>query len=844
MNRKKFLKLTGSGVAVTFLGAGVSNEVFGVNQGVDESKVRGALVLCNHWTESSIGATFPKGEINNRWYNSCFSTVFNIEQSRRWLATGEQNRFCHELDMFFLIAFEKENPQYLKVVKEAVDSEKMELVGGTFGQAESQVFGYESALRQLSLGQSTTKKYLNRYITTYIVEEQSFFTQLPQILMLTGFKYASLQFQNSGTPDGPVTDLVWWKGPDGSKILTVPRNPGLSSCTNQWTTDRFSAAVDKMKDFKAPMLFQWLELWVPGMDWGASFDPYKKAIKWAEENGFKQMTLTQYIDWAKSRTEPAETRFKMDLSNYDNNFFQGGWGYENERQARECNQVESLILSAESLRTLIKNENLDLKLDSAIVDGWPRLLISQCHDPYLAGSILIYIDGLRTYQSELPFKECAIVRDNLQNKIGLQVPVKPGRIRLFNPCPWEVTSPVMLETDQVEDYNQHYELSGTESGSEVHETIFRNDKGNLLLSPQLITLPPLGTVDVQLKETKNPVALGIAEKLSTKDNGQSWQINTEYFKDISIGPISGTWKQIGLFFYDHPNINLEKSYNSLIEAPVIMGKRHTTKSLDTVVWKKDLMRIKDSPEPALCLHGMATAGNAGIDFAEFQYRLESVIRFEAGPRPEETWQFKLRLPDTPLRVFADSPFAEEQRQADSFYCSRYIRFELPDRDILWCISQNTLFRNLCSKEKGLFDCKVLDYAFNGVTNWGFRFYAAKKITPAQSMVLAESFHRIPVSLPADCPPLGKFTVTSDQPDVVLFHALLSPDGKGNLLRTLNASDIERSTNFKCGSRPVSLKLLDLQSETIKGGEDRIRIQDGGWKYKFRPWEIATFEIKY
>ena len=131
-----------------------------------------------------------------------------------------------------------------------------------------------------------------------------------------------------------------------------------------------------------------------------------------------------------------------------------------------------------------------------------------------------------------------------------------------------------------------------------------------------------------------------------------------------------------------------------------------------------------------------------------------------------------------------------------------------------------------------------------LTNWGFRFYAAKKITPAQSMMLAESFHRIPVSLPADCPPLKKFPVTADQPDIVLFHALLSPNGKGILLRTLNASGIEREANLKCGSMPDSVKLLDLQLETIKCSENRLKIQSDGWQYRFRPWEIATFEIRY
>ena len=114
----------------------------------------GAIVICNHWTQFGIGETFPEGEIRGRWYRRNFSTVFGFEQGRRWLEKNSKNRVCHEFDAYFLEALAEEDPGYITVIRDLLDRKLMELPGGTFGQAESQVFGHESALRQLTFGQA------------------------------------------------------------------------------------------------------------------------------------------------------------------------------------------------------------------------------------------------------------------------------------------------------------------------------------------------------------------------------------------------------------------------------------------------------------------------------------------------------------------------------------------------------------------------------------------------------------------------------------------------------------------------------------------------------------------
>jgi hypothetical protein len=50
----------------------------------------GAIVICNHWTQFGIGETFPEGEIDGRWYQRNFSTVFGFEAGRSWLEARGQ----------------------------------------------------------------------------------------------------------------------------------------------------------------------------------------------------------------------------------------------------------------------------------------------------------------------------------------------------------------------------------------------------------------------------------------------------------------------------------------------------------------------------------------------------------------------------------------------------------------------------------------------------------------------------------------------------------------------------------------------------------------------------------
>ncbi len=803
----------------------------------------GAIVICNHWTQFGIGETFPQGEIRGRWYRKNFSTVFGLEQGRRWLEKDGKNRVCHEFDAYFLEALAGEDPEYIGVIRDLLDRGLMELPGGTFGQAESQVFGYESTLRQLTFGQAAYHKHLGRGVDTFIVEEQNFFPQLPQLLKLAGFKYASVQFQNSGTPDPILQDIILWEAMDGTTIPTIPNHPGMLSCARQWKS--YDEVMAQLKGYKSPLIYQWMELWPPGLDWGASIAPYAEAIHGAEAGGFRQMLLTEYIEWALSRCEAPKLRMPLDHSNYNNNFFQGGWGYENERTARGSNQCESLLLAAETLCAGGDAAPVVAKLGDRLRDLWARLLRSQNHDPYLAGSVPAYVDGLRSFQSEIAIQQLMKVHRVFREEGGMDTPlsVADDDFRMFNPCPWPVAVPVLFELDETRWPTEAFTFTDDKTNT-LLPPVFRSDDGNVLVGPVLVKMAPCGTRTLHLKRAEMEASTLEAplKHLTPKQDGHRWEIAQELFAGLAFEPLVGEWKQVPSYFTNpHPNENVEAAHERIEKAPFSLCAQTFSDGMDVARWRTDLLRIREVEEPALSVEGLVFTGKEPTPFVHFKQRLTSIIRFETGARPAGTWRFRLHAGKTSPVVFADAPFSEERRDAESFYCARYVRLEWPDRHLLWCPSQNTLFRRVKEGDENIFECTVFDFSFTGTANWDMRFHAAPSFSPADSMRLAESCHRKPVRVPAGVSAGRVAGIAVDHPEVIVTHVFPAEGGTVGV-RMLNASDKTRTAAVAWPGNFAAAIAADTEGNALSGSWSHTGASRNEWQYAFRPWEIATFRV--
>ena len=232
--------------------------------------------FCNHGTQGGLGFAFPMGFCQGKRYERNFFAAYNVYQVIQAADEFPGLVVSLELDAFAYEELKKEDPDCIELLREYIEAGKVAAAGGTYSQPFGQDYGWEPNIRQLTLGRRVIKAITGYDVRAFLVEEQWFHPQLPQLLRLAGFKYASLQNQNSGQVKPMRKAMINWVGIDGSGIPTVPANDLLVSCVRQYGD--YEAFREKLAAYQHPLFFQWFEIWPPGMDWGASARPFAKAI--------------------------------------------------------------------------------------------------------------------------------------------------------------------------------------------------------------------------------------------------------------------------------------------------------------------------------------------------------------------------------------------------------------------------------------------------------------------------------------------------------------------------------------------------------------------------------------
>lgn len=353
-------------------------------------------LFCNHWTQGGIGYSFPAGRFGGRRYEKTFSTVYTIEKMLDAAARWPGLVVTMELDAFAYEAVAEEAPETIARLKTMLADGRAGIEGGTYGQPLGQDFGAESNLRQLTYGRSSILDTLDYSVRAFLVEEQWFHPQLPQLLKTSGYRYACLQAQNSGQVCPMRRDIFGWRGIDGTTVPTIPSNDLQVSCVRQYTD--YAPYRERLARYDDPLLFQWVEVWTPGMDWGASAMPFEKAIEQVFAEGGKPTTLQGYFEEVLPDRDLETVAIPLDDSNYGNDWYQaGGWGYDGDVVIQFDTIAEHAVLHLETLACLLQpGDLLDDRLH-ALDDDWRRLMILQNHDFSVARNYNVFTeDGILT----------------------------------------------------------------------------------------------------------------------------------------------------------------------------------------------------------------------------------------------------------------------------------------------------------------------------------------------------------------------------------------------------------------------------------------------------------------
>ncbi|MGN6638521.1 MAG: glycoside hydrolase family 38 C-terminal domain-containing protein [Mucilaginibacter sp.] len=257
---------------------------------------------------------------------------------------------------------------------------RIEYVNPSYAQSYLFNIDGESIIRQFAYGMKMLRKdFPGITFTSYSSEEPCFTSALPQILTSFGLKYASLK--NPNTCFGGYTrahggDLVSWEGPDGSRIMAVPRyeneklSPGSTWQTIAWNNSPEYIQSSFRAGIKHPVGMTLQDAgWKGGPFLGGGNEPAAKN---------KYVTWRQYFEAVKTDPDPVWKVSQEDI------LVSLVWGSQvTQRIAQQVRAAENKLINAEKVIAIMDlyrpHPWPQAKLDSA----WRTLLLSQHHDCWI-----------------------------------------------------------------------------------------------------------------------------------------------------------------------------------------------------------------------------------------------------------------------------------------------------------------------------------------------------------------------------------------------------------------------------------------------------------------------------
>jgi alpha-mannosidase len=172
----------------------------------------GELLLTGH-AHIDLAWLWPYGETRRKMRRT-FNTALSL------MERSDDFRF-NQSTAHYYAQMEEDDPELLERIKKKVAEGKWETVGGMWVEPDTNMPTGESLARQVLYGQRYFEEHFGlRHSVCWLPDCFGFSGALPQILRLGGIdSFFTIKVNWSETNRFP-SDLFWWKGLDGSKVLT------------------------------------------------------------------------------------------------------------------------------------------------------------------------------------------------------------------------------------------------------------------------------------------------------------------------------------------------------------------------------------------------------------------------------------------------------------------------------------------------------------------------------------------------------------------------------------------------------------------------------------------------
>lgn len=189
------------------------------------------------------------------------------------------------------------DPEAMAAAREAINEGWLDVVGGTYSEAEDAIYPLESLLWQFRRGGEVYRAHLDeRNVETYARRRFGLYTQLPQIAKRFGFRFAlHLSFDAGRFPIRSESKRLW-ESPDGSNLETLLRPPLAADRPSQGVMLPWRMGATMRNDHVATLpLVHWptpVASWYLDLRRSATYSPV--LARWVTLNDYFHLTDRPY----------------------------------------------------------------------------------------------------------------------------------------------------------------------------------------------------------------------------------------------------------------------------------------------------------------------------------------------------------------------------------------------------------------------------------------------------------------------------------------------------------------------------------------------------------------------
>jgi alpha-mannosidase len=403
------------------------------------------------------------------------------------------------------------------MIEDQTTAGRIEVVNPSYAQSYLFHSSGESAIRQFDFGIRKLRSHFPGIrFSTYSSEEPCFTSCLPPLLKSFGYEFAVLKNPNTcwgGYTSKHGGELVNWVGPDGTRMLTVPRYAcetlEANSCWQTIAYRNSPAYIDACLEqgIQHPVGMCLQDAGWRGGPWIGKTPEKIKGIR------------SRYVTWRDYFQNISVKKTSDDWRVSQEDVKPGlMWGAQVlQRIARQSREAEHRLLAAEKLAAMAFVDAGRPSAAHGFDLAWPNVLLSQHHDcwivPYNGRLGNTWADQVRRWTSL-----ANSVSDLAQNRsvdalLGGEGSRRGRFVRLFNPSATLLDAVVPVPVPFTDKPSRA--TSATSAGRRFGTQIAASDTPgqNILLVRAVV--PPLGYVTVELRDdlkaTEAPVTAESSE---------------------------------------------------------------------------------------------------------------------------------------------------------------------------------------------------------------------------------------------------------------------------------------------------------------------------------------------